>query len=116
MKQPTLDETKDAPTLIEPRSRLLREASEAVGARWVVDYSAAVEESGRRVEGGWPGTIREARGRVLAHLPQQLSARGFQALSPREVVLASSMASAEAKRRWQLATKRRPRAVPSTDL
>lgn len=95
---------------------MLRDASEVVGARWVVDYSAVVEESGRRVEGGWPGTLPEARARVLACLPKELAALGFAPLSPPEIALASSMASAEAKRRWQLATKRRSRTAPTTDL
>lgn len=108
MKRPTLNRETDAPVLAEPRGRLLREASEAIGVRWVLDYSATVQQSGRRIEGGWPGTLPEARGRVLASLPQELSERGAAPLSPQELVIASAMASAEAKRRWQIAAKRRP--------
>lgn len=93
----------------EARGSLLRAASEAVGVRWVLDYSAVVRQNGRRIEGGWPGTLPEARGRVLASLPQELSNRGAAPLSPREIVAASAMASAEAKRRWQQAAKRQAR-------
>jgi hypothetical protein len=102
---PPKDET-NAPELAEPRGTLLRAASEAIGARWVLDYSAAVQGSGRRIEGGWPGTLPEARGRVLASLPQELSQRGVAPLSSQELAAASAMASAEAKRRWRVATKR----------
>lgn len=109
MKLLTPNDVTDASNLAEPRGRFLREASEAIGARWVVDYSAAVQQSGRRIEGGWPGTLPEARGRVLAGLPQVLSACGAAPLSPQEIVVASAMASAEAKRQWLIATKRRPR-------
>lgn len=86
----------------------MREASEAIGVRWMLDYLATVERSGRRIEGGWPGTLPEARGRVLASLPGQLSACGAAPLSAQEIVVASAMASAEAKRRWRLATKGQP--------
>lgn len=101
-------------TVAEPRGTMLRAASEAIGARWVLDYSATVQGSGRRIEGGWPGTLPEARGRVLASLPQELSERGAAPLSSQELAAASAMASAEAKRRWRAATKRRsPRAGDS---
>ncbi len=109
MKRTTLHDKHDpldGPALSEARSRLLRETSETIGASWMLDYSTAVELSGRRVEGGWPGTLPEARGRVLARLPQELSARGAPPLSAEELAVAVSLASAEAKRRWQLATKK----------
>jgi hypothetical protein len=102
------DETsaRNLPDLPESRGALLRAASEAIGARWVLDYSARVQQSGRRIEGGWPGTLPEARGRVLASLPQELSNRGAAPLTAQELVVASATASAEAKRRWRVAAKR----------
>lgn len=109
MKLFTVDDETSAPNLRdlpESRGALLREASEAIGARWVLDYSASVQQSGRRIEGGWPGTLPEARSRVLASLPQELSSRGAPPLSPQELVVASAAASAEAKRRWRVAAKR----------
>ncbi|HVY30934.1 MAG TPA: hypothetical protein VHB79_30450 [Polyangiaceae bacterium] len=106
MKRQTVGDDSGTAILGDPRGNILREASEAIGVRWVLDYSATVERSGRRIEGGWPGTLPEARGRVLASLPQQLSARGAEPLTPQEIVVASTIASAEAKRRWQIAAKR----------
>jgi hypothetical protein len=106
MKRPTLDAEASETILAEQRGNALREASEAIGVRWVLDYSASVEESGRRIEGGWPGTLPEARGRVLASLPQQLSQSGAAPMSAQEIIVASATASAEAKRRWRIATKR----------
>jgi|ERR1041384_6183451 hypothetical protein len=106
MKRQTVDDETGAAILAEPRGPLLREASEAIGVTWVLDYSATLERSGRRIEGGWPGTLPEARVRVLASLPQQLSARGVAPLTPQEIVVASAITSVEAKRRWQIAAKR----------
>lgn len=110
MKQPIAsDLTASLPS--EPRSRLLRETSEAVGASWALNYLDAIQQSGRRIEGGWPGTLPEARTRMLNSLPQALSSRGLPPLSPQEIIAASSITSAEAKRRWQLATKRQSRSA-----
>ena len=81
----------------------------SIGAGWVVEYSRALQESGRRVEGGWPGTTPEARARVLARLPQELSNQGSAPLSADELSIAVAGVSAEAKRRWQVATKSRSR-------
>jgi hypothetical protein len=106
MNRHNVDDETSPPALAESRGALLRETSEAIGARWVLDYSASVQQSGRRIEGGWPGTLPEARGRVLASLPQELSERGAAPLSPQELVVASAMASAEAKRQWRVAAKR----------
>ncbi len=107
MKRPTVSDETSALVLTESRGTMLREASEAIGIRWVLDYSAIVQGSGRRIEGGWPGTLPEARGRVLASLPQELSERGVAPLSSQEIAAASAMASAEAKRRWRVEARRR---------
>jgi hypothetical protein len=110
MKQPT---TSEAPNGVssERRSRLLRETSEAAGATWALTYLDSIQESGRRIEGGWPGTLPEARMRMLSSLPQALSAQGLAPLSPQEIIAASSITSAEAKRCWQIATKRHSRSA-----
>lgn len=95
------------PAAAESRGRVLQETSEAAGASWALEYSEAVEKSGRAVEGGWPGTIPEARARVLRSLPPELLARGLSPLSPREIAEVSSMVNAVARRSWQPRTKRR---------
>lgn len=115
MKRPIAKDDMNAQDWAHRRGTLLREASEAIGARWVLDYSAIVQGSGRRIEGGWPGTLSEARGRVVATLPQELHERGAAPLSSKEIAAASAMASAEAKRRWRAAAKlRSPRSTVSS--
>lgn len=107
MKRSTGGGATNYPVSAESRGRVLQETSEVAGASWALEYSEAVQRSGRAVEGGWPGTIPEARARVMRALPPALSARGLSPLSPREIVEASSMVNAVAKRSWLPRAKRR---------
>lgn len=107
MKRATDGDTPSGAGSPDSRGRLLRETSEAEGATWAREYLETVEKSGRAIEGGWPGTLPEARARVLRSLPSALSARGFSPLNAREVAVASAMLSAAARRSWQPKTKRR---------
>jgi hypothetical protein len=100
------------PSADEKRVRLLKENPAVVGANWAVQYLEVVRESGRQIEGGWPGTVAEARMRVLSALPQTLLSLGFQPLNHEELVAATAIAYAEARRSWQLASKGR-RATPA---
>ena len=81
----------------EQRRRLIEERPPALGVSWALDSCADVTRSGRRVEGGWPGTVPEARG--LAPLSQP------------ELTVATSTVYARARREWQLAGKTRPAKV-----
>ena len=90
------------------RSVMLQDTSEAVGTSWALECVNALRESGRPIEGGWPGTLPEARARILRQLPLQLSARGMLPLDAQEIGLVSSSTNAQAKRSWHLAVKRRP--------
>lgn len=105
------------PSADEKRGRLLKENPAIVGANWAVQYLEVVRESGRQIEGGWPGTVAEARMRVLSALPQTLLSLGFQPLNHEELVAATAIAYAEARRSWQLASKgRRPPSPPASVL
>ena len=107
MKRFTDDDATSSHILAESRGRLLQTTIEAAGARWALEYLEAVQKSGRAIEGGWPGTVREARARVMASVPPELSARGLSPLSPQEIAEASSLVNAVAKRGWQPKAKRR---------
>jgi hypothetical protein len=91
----------------ELRKRLIEERPSALGVTWASDSCADVTRSGRRVEGGWPGTVPEARMRVLQDLPRELAAKGFAPLSPVELTAATSTVYDRARREWQLAGKTR---------
>ena len=96
----------------ELRRRLIEERPPALGVTWALDSCADVTKSGRRVEGGWPGTVPEARMRVLQDLPRELAAKGFAPLSPIELTAATSTVYDRARREWQLAGKTRVGKVP----
>jgi len=95
----------------EQRRRLIEERPPALGVTWALDSCADVTGSGRRVEGGWPGTVPEARMRVLRGLTHELAARGFAPLSQSELSAATSTVYDRARREWQLAGKARPTKV-----
>jgi hypothetical protein len=95
----------------EQRRRLIEERPPALGVTWALDSCADVTGSGRRVEGGWPGTVPEARMRVLRGLTHELAARGFAPLSQSELSAATSTVYDRARREWQLAGKARPAKV-----
>jgi len=92
----------------EQRRRLIEERPPALGVTWALDSCADVTRSGRRVEGGWPGTVPEARMRVLRGLTHELAQRGFAPLSQTELSAATSTVYDRARREWQLAGKTRP--------
>jgi hypothetical protein len=103
---PSLTPTGDVPS--QTRSAVLKDASAAVGTSWALECVNALRASGRLIEGGWPGTLPEARARILSKLSPELSAHGLLPLDAREVGLVASSTNAEARRSWHLATKRRP--------
>jgi len=58
------------------RLRTLAEAAAESGARWAKTEREALHAEGRRAEGGWPGTLSQARNRVsgaVARLAAPLS-------------------------------------------
>ena len=48
---------------------LVPSVSTALGEAWARDVAEALRAQTRNIVGGWPGTIREARSRVLLGLP-----------------------------------------------
>jgi len=97
----------------ERRRRIIEERPLALGVTWALDSCADVTRSGRRVEGGWPGTVPEARMRVLGALTRELAAQGFAPLSQSELSAATSSVYDRARREWQLAGKARVSKVSS---
>lgn len=59
-----------APTVpaATPRSSALEVLVESESTEWVECLIAVLEGEGRLIEGGWPGTVSEARRRVMAYL------------------------------------------------
>lgn len=76
------------------RLELLEAGSAAVGAAWVEHVERALRVQHRRVAGGWPGTLSEARARAYAYFVKE-------ALTADELDLASRAAYGHARHHWQ---------------
>jgi hypothetical protein len=84
----------------EARRVLLEQGAEDAGQRWAKLCRDDLRQEGRRAAGGWPGTIAEARARVVAHIGPELRQRGMIALTPGELEQVTRAAYASAKRDW----------------
>jgi len=82
------------------RASLLEEAAIDAGNRWAAARRDELVREGRPVEGGWPGTLPEARVRVAAHAGRALTARAMSALTYDELGHAARVTYGEARRSW----------------
>jgi len=103
--------TTSAPCLVEVNGRgnaasardaLLSEAPLLVGESWARTWCETMRTEGRGVHGGWPGTLPEARLRILQHLDVDLARRGMPLLNAEELVVVTTLVYARAKRDWLL--------------
>ncbi|HEU4729051.1 MAG TPA: hypothetical protein VFT22_14200 [Kofleriaceae bacterium] len=66
-------------------AELVPSVSSALGEAWARDVANGLRAQTRGIIGAWPGTIREARSRVLRSLPaaraQRFDAAALEALS-----------------------------------
>jgi hypothetical protein len=85
----------------ERRKRLIEQIPLALGAHWALDSSRNVALEGRRIEGGWPGTVPEARARVKRELTLELEALGLSPPAESELTAATATAYERARHEWQ---------------
>jgi hypothetical protein len=78
------------------RRLLLERAAADVAAAWVGSMMDELRTEGRAVAGGWPGTLREGRGRVRS----ELALRGLDPTTFDELEQAVRQTYALARRRW----------------
>jgi hypothetical protein len=71
-----------------------------VGKDWVVELVHALRASERSIRGAWPGTVGEARGRILARLRRRLDVHLLDDLA--------KVAILAARRDWQHVTQPDP--------
>lgn len=89
--------------LEERRSNIERAAS-AAGDLWATDQIGALRAEQRRIVGGWPGTMGEARGRSRAYVVRALGPVG-STLTAQELETAARATYAQARRVWQTNTE-----------
>jgi hypothetical protein len=100
-------------SLGEGRRNLLTEGALAIGARWAQGFCEEMRLSGRPVAGGWPGTLPEARARVVAYFGRELARRRLPLLTPDEVGWTTHTTYQKAKRDWLAMPM--PRRQPTRD-
>lgn len=89
---------------LEPRRAQLKAAAVRLGQLWADACCEDLGRDGRAVEGGWPGTLGEARARVTAH------ARSMPCLLTEEELSWVTRATYdEARRVWFASVVRRAR-------
>jgi hypothetical protein len=105
--QPVTPTKKKARAKLDPaeggerRRRFIEQIPIALGAHWALDSSRNVALEGRRIEGGWPGTVPEARARVKRELTLELEALGLSPPTESELLIATSTAYERARHEWQ---------------
>jgi hypothetical protein len=88
------------------RRGVLQETALQVGQRWFASTRDDLLRDGRHIEGGWPGTMPEARALVAASLPTALVRRRMPTATNEELALAVRAAYDEAKRAWLTSPER----------
>jgi hypothetical protein len=107
-----LDDTDHQEGRLLVRRSILCEQPLLVGASWAAGWFQTMLSEGRRVSGGWPGTVPEARFRAKQHCDHELSIRGLPLLSQEELSIATAATYERAKHDW-LQIARSDRLPPS---
>lgn len=82
------------------RQTLLHHTAVDEGRRWFETWREELRSQGRQMEGGWPGTIGEARALVSASLGALLARRRLPCATLEELGAAARTTYTEAKRAW----------------
>jgi hypothetical protein len=90
----------------EARRNLLKVTAEVVGQRWFATWREDLLRDGRHIEGGWPGTIPEARALIAAPLAVAFTQRRMVAVTNEELTWAARATYDEARRAWLTAPDR----------
>ncbi len=91
----------------------------ALGVRWAQVTVQQMRSEGRTIDGGWPGTVPEARAQVRQILDSMLAKRGMRSLTNGELVTAARATYEQARREWhktvRVTAATRPRDDESED-
>ena len=82
------------------RDVLLEQAAFDAARAWATACRDELAREGRRVEGGWPGTLPEARMHASAQAGRALSERSLSALTHDELGRVARITYDEARRSW----------------
>jgi hypothetical protein len=82
------------------RQDILDDAARRAGGLWAMSRREELSREGRLVEGGWPGTIAEARARASDAIRVMLVERAMVSLTYAELGRAARLTYGEARRAW----------------
>ena len=82
------------------REQLIERFLVGLGNTWASTYSQKMSQANRNVEGGWPGTLAEARALVFRELATELAARDMAAPSARELAASAASVNEHARAEW----------------
>lgn len=83
------------------REALLASAAREAAQKWANAYREELARDGRPVEGGWPGTMPEARARGAACAGRHLVERAMSVLTYAELGRVARITYDEARRCWR---------------
>ncbi|EYF07679.1 hypothetical protein [Chondromyces apiculatus] len=83
------------------RRKFIEQRAIALGQSWAQGWRRDLQQQGRAVAGGWPGTLREARTYVERALATELRGRKMTAISTAEREAATKVAYASARNEWR---------------
>lgn len=82
------------------REQLLLELPVQIGSEMADAWKAEMARQNRAIEGGWPGTLGEARAQALAYFGRELLARKMPPLNSAEATSVTSLVYAKARQNW----------------
>ncbi len=83
------------------RQAFIEKTAAALGRTWAEGRRAELHREGRPAAGGWPGTLREARGCVERELPRELRGHRMTAITTQEREVAARTTYASARTEWR---------------
>lgn len=92
--------------LHQSREAFLREQPDLVGQSWATEWLQTMRSEGRRVTGGWPGTVPEARALAQDHFERELRSRRMPQLNPEELAQVTALVYERARTEWRLAMQK----------
>ncbi len=91
------------------REVLLEQSAIATARDWTQSSRLELAREGRRADGGWPGTLSEARARAGEDYKRLLAKRSLKAPVHEELELVAKLTTEEARRAWRsIATEKTP--------
>ncbi|HVH41234.1 MAG TPA: hypothetical protein VM925_02790 [Labilithrix sp.] len=85
------------------RALLLEQTALGTARDWAAAFRLELAREGRAAEGGWPGTLSEARTRAGEQFRKALAVRSMTAPAHDELDLVAKLTTEHARRAWRTA-------------